>query len=499
MDLDLIMKKTCSEKGREEVFQNGELIQVTKRLNTSLTSKLSEIPSKLFRIIRNSCVNMTENQDLLRKQLDLKLLLSIFRTALLENSKVKTNLYFVLQFIANYIVQNKANQTQVWKRFFPDLFNEVLATRNMKYSNVTLAIIYTSILGDSTKKKQLLENHSLLTNMFSNQNVQNDNILHWLTLVLNTIFQEVFGLQTLFQTISKNFAKENTEKKIKEKNVKEKIIKTKEIQSEKEIIKGKEREKGNEKENEKEKEKETQKETQKEKEKDPQLAFKSMKFIILELIDGLISKNEEPLVFSTQQILFLAKEVRRMLEELIELIGKFRKQTEKIKDKDQQLFQNFSVLFRIVSFLIALNHETDLSQLIDKETDLIALVITFLKICKIKKSTNPNFSFFGLEKEAIIVLANMAFRNKIVQDKIRKLEGIEVILNNSKIDMKQPFLREWCLFAIRNLCEGNEENRKYIASFDVKGVSNIDEINKMGLQAKLIDGKLQIAKNPKKK
>ncbi|KAJ3424198.1 ataxin-10 [Anaeramoeba flamelloides] len=122
MDLDSIIQKTRSNEGREQVFQKGELLQVTKRINTSLTSKLSEIPSKLFRTIRNSCVNMTENQDLLRKQLDLKLLLSIFRTALLENSKVKTNLYFVLQFIANYIVQNKANQTQIWELFFPDLF-----------------------------------------------------------------------------------------------------------------------------------------------------------------------------------------------------------------------------------------------------------------------------------------------------------------------------------------------------------------------------------------
>ena len=55
---------------------------------------------------------------------------------------------------------------------------------------------------------------------------------------------------------------------------------------------------------------------------------------------------------------------------------------------------------------------------------------------------------------------NNAFQRMAVKDKIRQMNGILLILQQCVADKDNSFLREWGIWCMRNLLEGNEEIRK---------------------------------------
>ncbi|ORY41091.1 hypothetical protein BCR33DRAFT_353027 [Rhizoclosmatium globosum] len=77
---------------------------------------------------------------------------------------------------------------------------------------------------------------------------------------------------------------------------------------------------------------------------------------------------------------------------------------------------------------------------------------------------------YMLKGAAIKVLSNLSYKCKEGQDEVRRTGGIPVILNHCHIDDAQPFVKEYAVFAIRNLCEGNLENQKLIESMEVIGL-----------------------------
>ena len=55
---------------------------------------------------------------------------------------------------------------------------------------------------------------------------------------------------------------------------------------------------------------------------------------------------------------------------------------------------------------------------------------------------------------------NCAFLRMAVKDKIRQMNRILLFLQQYVTDEDNPFLREWGIWCMRNLLEGNEEIRK---------------------------------------
>ncbi|ODM95266.1 Ataxin-10 [Orchesella cincta] len=72
---------------------------------------------------------------------------------------------------------------------------------------------------------------------------------------------------------------------------------------------------------------------------------------------------------------------------------------------------------------------------------------------------HPTFQF---KAHLIRLIANISHRSKSNQDLVRELECLPIILDNCKIDARNPFIGQWSVLAIRNLCEGNDTNQLYI-------------------------------------
>jgi len=78
---------------------------------------------------------------------------------------------------------------------------------------------------------------------------------------------------------------------------------------------------------------------------------------------------------------------------------------------------------------------------------------------------------YGLKSNLARLVGNLCWRSKVNQNQVRELEGIQLLLDCSSIDAKNPLMIQWAVFALRNLCEDNEENRRLLAGVDGAGVA----------------------------
>lgn len=99
----------------------------------------------------------------------------------------------------------------------------------------------------------------------------------------------------------------------------------------------------------------------------------------------------------------------------------------------------------------------------------------------------------GYRRDIVSVLANATFRRKHVQDQIREGGGLLLLLQQCVVDENNSFLREWGLWAIRNLLEGNRENQREVAELELQSSVNTPAIAQMGLRVELD----QTTKRPK--
>lgn len=103
----------------------------------------------------------------------------------------------------------------------------------------------------------------------------------------------------------------------------------------------------------------------------------------------------------------------------------------------------------------------------------------------------------GYRRDIVAVLGNCAYGRKQVQDEIRKKNDIVLLLQQGVTDEDNPFLREWGIWAARNLLEGNEENQRVVADLELQRSLDVPELARLGLRvevdplthrAKLVNG-----------
>ncbi|KAL3632250.1 hypothetical protein CASFOL_025234 [Castilleja foliolosa] len=91
----------------------------------------------------------------------------------------------------------------------------------------------------------------------------------------------------------------------------------------------------------------------------------------------------------------------------------------------------------------------------------------------------------GFRRDIVAVLGNCSYRKKRVQDEIRERNGILVLLQQCVIDEDNPFLREWGVWSMRNILEGNMENQQLVADLELQNSVNSPEIAGMGLRVEI--------------
>ncbi|KAL6012308.1 hypothetical protein ACLOJK_002788 [Asimina triloba] len=101
--------------------------------------------------------------------------------------------------------------------------------------------------------------------------------------------------------------------------------------------------------------------------------------------------------------------------------------------------------------------------------------------------------YIGYRSDIVAIIGNCTFQRKRVQDEIRRQNGILLLMQQCVVDKDNPYLREWGIWAVRNLLEGNMENQREVSEMELRGPANTPEITGLGLRVE-VDPKSQRAK-----
>ncbi|TVU48600.1 hypothetical protein EJB05_08241, partial [Eragrostis curvula] len=93
--------------------------------------------------------------------------------------------------------------------------------------------------------------------------------------------------------------------------------------------------------------------------------------------------------------------------------------------------------------------------------------------------------YIGYRRDLVAIIANCLHGRKQVQDEVRQLDGIMLLLQQCVIDEENPYLREWGLLAVKNLLEGNEENQKEVSELELNEPVITPEIANIGLKVEI--------------
>ena len=94
-----------------------------------------------------------------------------------------------------------------------------------------------------------------------------------------------------------------------------------------------------------------------------------------------------------------------------------------------------------------------------------------LETCvEILREKRPNPTIDPSRIHALRIIANTIGRTStkderfLLQEFTRALGGVVATLNHTRLDFEYPTMREWALFAVRVLCDGNELVQQEIAA-----------------------------------
>ncbi|KAL5565475.1 hypothetical protein UlMin_028639 [Ulmus minor] len=100
-------------------------------------------------------------------------------------------------------------------------------------------------------------------------------------------------------------------------------------------------------------------------------------------------------------------------------------------------------------------------------------------------SSSKPCPYKGFRRDIVAVIGNCTFGRKHVQDIIRGRNGILLLLQQCVTDEENPLLREWGIWSVRNLLEGNAENQQAVAELELQGGVDTPEIARLGLRVEV--------------
>ncbi|XP_072376624.1 ataxin-10 isoform X1 [Diabrotica undecimpunctata] len=136
-----------------------------------------------------------------------------------------------------------------------------------------------------------------------------------------------------------------------------------------------------------------------------------------------------------------------------------------------KLQQNKNILVTAAALLINFHK-------LGKEGDNMFKPIQKLSYSQGDETENP---VFGLKADLIQLIGNLCWKNNEMQNLAREAEIIPVILDCCNMDANNPFIIQWCIFAIRNFCENNPENQKFIAGLHKRGTVSSSVLESFGV------------------
>lgn len=433
------------EKGRRDTVKEAEfssllqvLTQLYDELHTasreeqdlqSLTMQL-QLTAECFRAQRNSCVQSTRNQCLLRDLgfIDVSVkVLNILQVKDLESTDgIFEPLCCGIQFLGNLAVGNQMCKDDIWQLTFPHLLLQLLCVADEKAVNYTSMVLHTCL--DEAKVETLAEPQNIQLALRVMELCRTHPDLDWTVLIATQHFLQSPALVesmysgmshhdrvTLLELLLAQLREEDSEECGIHSGVACFLASS----------------------------------------------FQEACGAVLTLATGSASSDT---------VLQEALTVISLLDGLCEMTSG-RKQFMFLQDHPDLLVNTVELLEQVHAIGKASKNIFSAAQNFSGDGD--------------SSSFSPVISF---KAHLIRLIGNLCHNNTNNQNKVRELGGITLILDNCNIDSNNPFISQWAIFTIRNLLEHNTQNQEVVASLERRGTADYSALRELGFLVEERDG-----------
>ncbi|XP_044041594.1 ataxin-10 [Siniperca chuatsi] len=428
----------------EEVF--SMLLKVLSQLCDELQAASSEdqdlqsvslqlqLAAECFRAQRNSCVQSTCNQSLLRELgfIDVSVkLLRLLQTTNLSRDEIFEPIRCGIQFLGNLAVGNQMCKDDIWQLSFPNLLLQLLSVDDEKAVNYASMVLHTCL--DEAKVEEVSEPQNIQLALRVMELCRTQPDLDWTVLIATQHFLKSSALvESMYSGMSHHERVTLLEllfAQLREEDSEECGI-------------------------------------------PPSVArFLASSFqkgcgAVLTLATGSASSDE-------------------VLQEALTVISLLDVLCEMTSDLRQFMFlQNHPDLLVTTVELLEQVHAIGKAS---KNIFSAAQNFSSFSGDGDSSSHSPVISF---KAHLIRLIGNLCHSNTNNQNKVRELEGIPLILDNCNIDSNNPFISQWAIFAIRNLLEHNTQNQELVAALERRGTADYSALRELGFLVEERDGSL---------
>ncbi|KAI7866017.1 spinocerebellar ataxia type 10 protein domain-containing protein [Spinellus fusiger] len=148
----------------------------------------------------------------------------------------------------------------------------------------------------------------------------------------------------------------------------------------------------------------------------------------------------------------------------------------------------------IMQLLVEQDQLTVTTGLLD-DLETLSPVVKTAKVDPVARLPNPlstGQGFDYLKRECVRCIGTMCSRSRDMQDKLRLIGGIPLVLRQCRVDDNNPYIREHAILALRYILQDNPENQRLIEELKPMEAVQTPELTEMGLKATLVNGKVQL-------
>ncbi|XP_004492673.1 uncharacterized protein [Cicer arietinum] len=456
-DLENLIHTSKSDSGRSNLASKRVLPAVLNILNSQTLPLDHNLLSLCFKLLRNLCAGEFENQNLFLEFDGVVVVSSILMS---EAGSLRPDHMLVrwgLQVLANVCLAGKQHQKAIWEEIFPLGFVSLARLGTKEICDPLCMVIYTCCDGNHECFGELCSDSGLpvvaeIVKTASSASFGED----WIKLLLSRICLEESQLPMLFPKLRFMDIPEGED-----------------IDS-----------------------------------KDYQFSFEQA--FLLQILSEILNERLRDVVVSKDVALFVYGVFKKSVGVLEHAVrGKSGLPSGSVAV--DALGYSLTILRDICAHDSVRGNPEDTNDVVDVllSQDIIELLLILLGDLEppaiirkgIKQSENQEGAscsskpcpYKGFRRDIVSLIGNCVYRRKHAQDEIRGRNGILLLLQQCVTDEDNPFLREWGIWSVRNMLEGNEENQKVVSELQLQGSADVPQISALGLRIE-VDQKTRRAK-----
>ncbi|XP_057312086.1 ataxin-10-like isoform X1 [Hydractinia symbiolongicarpus] len=222
--------------------------------------------------------------------------------------------------------------------------------------------------------------------------------------------------------------------------------------------------------------------------------YPNVRGILLDVLHAYLSDEEAVVSVKENNLIFLADDFRTKSACIFMLA----------KEDSEEWLEESLLLLKVLSILCTATSLCKYKE-IRAEEKLLKTIVDLLKQTN-RSEFSSYFSkpaqagtakdvhpAYGFKRDLVRTIGNMCYKNKKMQDKVREFDGIRSTLNACNIDERNPFILQWAIFAVRNICEDNIENQELVGSVEKQGLARNHFLTDSNITTNIVDGKITIS------